>query len=51
MNTEIEFPSYEGALTLRGTAYVPDRTSGPVPVVIMTHGMADSADRLAPAAQ
>ncbi|MFD8006155.1 alpha/beta hydrolase [Streptomyces mirabilis] len=27
--------------------YVPDRTSGPVPVVIMSHGMADSADRLA----
>ncbi|MEU8706495.1 alpha/beta fold hydrolase [Streptomyces sp. NPDC048565] len=51
MNTEIEFPSYEGALTLRGTAYVPDQMSGPVPVVIMSHGMADSADRLSPAAQ
>ncbi|WP_330439369.1 alpha/beta hydrolase [Streptomyces griseoaurantiacus] len=43
---EIEFPSYEGTCTLRGRTYVPGGHDGPVPVVVASHGMGDSADRL-----
>ncbi len=44
--TEIEFPGYDGACTLRGTVYVPDGVAGPVPAVVASHGMADVASRL-----
>jgi hypothetical protein len=43
---EIEFPSYEGTLTLRGRSWAPQDPDGPVPVIIASHGMGDSADRL-----
>lgn len=51
MKIDVAFPSYEGSLTLRGSAYLPDEAAAPVPVIIMTHGMADSAARLVPAAE
>lgn len=51
MKIDIEFPSYEGSLTLRGTVYLPEDASATVPALIATHGYGDVAARLEPAAE
>jgi len=51
MKIDVEFPSYEGSLTLRGTTYLPDNASTPVPALIATHGFGDVAARLEPVAE
>lgn len=48
---QIEFPSYEGRFRLRGSAFLPDTRDGPLPVIIMTHGMGDAAARIEPFAE
>ena len=51
MISSIEFPSYDGLYTLRGRLYVPDNVPGPVPGIVLSGGLGDSADRMIPMAQ
>ena len=51
MTTRIEFPTYEGAYTLRGSVYEPENARGKVPAVVLSGGLADSAERMAPMAE
>lgn len=51
MKTSIEFPTYDGLYTLRGSAYFPETESSKVPMIIMSAGLGDSAQRLEPSAE
>jgi fermentation-respiration switch protein FrsA (DUF1100 family) len=51
MKKKIEFPTYDGLYALSGTVYLPEGFTGPVPAIIVSGGMADSAERLEPTAE
>ncbi|WP_128913097.1 alpha/beta hydrolase [Granulicella sibirica] len=51
MKKTIEFPTFDGLYILRGTAYLPDGATGPVPAIIASSGLGDSAERLEPVAE
>ena len=51
MRTEIQFPSYEGQYELHGSLFLPDNATEPVPGIVLSGGLADSAERMVPMAE
>ena len=51
MSEQIEFPTYDGRFTLRGSVYRPSEAGSPVAAVVMSGGFADSVERMVPTAE
>lgn len=51
MRTDIQFPTHDGLHVLRGSLYVPDDAETPVPGIVLSGGLGDSAARMVPMAE